>query len=84
MKEMQIRVHGSQIRFIHNDDLAGFMDEGEMEIKRASHVEPCQTGGWLADLTPTGGPVLGPFLRRDKALEAEVEWLNKNNIPLPA
>ena len=30
-------------------------------ITRASHVEPDQQGRWLADMSPVGGAVLGPF-----------------------
>ncbi len=32
-------------------------------------------GFWYADLAPVGGPVLGPFLKRSTALEAELDWL---------
>jgi hypothetical protein len=48
---------------------------GELQIRRASHVEPDTTGHWMADLTPSGGPVLGPFARRSEALSAELAWL---------
>jgi hypothetical protein len=48
------------------------------EPTRASHVEPDDRGRWLADLSPIGGPVLGPFDRRSEALEAEVTWLEEN------
>ena len=44
---------------------------GRLEITRASHVEPGAGGRWSADLTPVGGPVLGPFDHRSAALEAE-------------
>jgi hypothetical protein len=53
-------------------DLSGF---GPPVIARASHVEPDTEGRWHADLSPVGGPVLGPFDRRSAALEAEVAWL---------
>ena len=45
---------------------------------RASHVEPDSQGRWLADLSPVGGPVLGPFEKRSEALAAEVAWLEEN------
>ena len=48
---------------------------GRPTIMRASHVEPGQDGHWRADLTPVGGPVLGPYDRRSAALEAERRWL---------
>lgn len=51
---------------------------GPPKITRASHVEPDEEGRWLADLSPVGGPVLGPFDRRSEALEAEVAWLDEN------
>jgi hypothetical protein len=53
-------------------DLTAF---GRPTITRASHVEPTSDGRWLADLSPVGGPVLGPFDRRGEALEAERVWL---------
>lgn len=28
-----------------------------------------------ADLSPVGGPLLGPYQRRSEALAAEVQWL---------
>ena len=36
---------------------------------------PTPDGRWTADMTPVGGPVLGPFDRRSEALEAEHAWL---------
>ena len=51
---------------------------GRPSITRASHVEPDDRGRWTADLTPVGGPVLGPFGRRGEALEAEREWLERH------
>lgn len=50
---------------------------GETSIRRASHVEPSPGGGWLADMSPVSGPVLGPFPRRSDALAAEMEWLSE-------
>ena len=48
---------------------------GTLTVRRASHVEPDAHGGWSADLSPVGGPVLGPFPYRSAALAAEVAWL---------
>ena len=53
-------------------DLAAF---GVRSIRRASHVEPGDSGGWWADLAPVGGPRLGPFARRSEALAGEQRWL---------
>ena len=48
---------------------------GSLTIERASHVEPTADGRWCADLSPVGGPVLGPFDLRTAALQAEQQWL---------
>jgi hypothetical protein len=71
------------VRAIYSEaiDLAVF---GRPTIARASHVEPGQDGRWRADLTPVGGPVLGPFDRRSEALEAEVAWLEAHWLTPPA
>jgi hypothetical protein len=62
------------IRTIYDEqiDLAEF---GHAVITRASHLEPDTDGRWRADLSPVGGPLLGPFDRRSQALEAERAWL---------
>lgn len=38
---------------------------------------------WWADMSPVRGPLLGPFVTRTQALEAETAYLYANNIPLP-
>lgn len=48
---------------------------GELEIRRASRVEPDAAGRWWADLSPVGGPRLGGYDLRSGALEAEAAWL---------
>ncbi len=50
---------------------------GKLSISRGSHVEPNEHGQWFADLSPVGGPKLGPFSSRSAALTAEVRWLEK-------
>ena len=62
-------VYGEQL------DLAAL---GRLAITRASHVEPTPDGRWSADLSPVGGPVLGPFVHRSAALEAERAWLEEH------
>jgi hypothetical protein len=63
-----------RVRAIYSEeiDLARI---GPPVIRRASHVEPDSSGRWHADLSPVGGPVLGPFDRRSHALESERAWL---------
>ncbi len=65
------------VRCVYNEsiDLAKL---GAMGVRRGSHVEPNKYGQWTADLSPVGGPVLGPFLRRSEALDAEVRWLQSH------
>ena len=53
---------------------------GQLTITRASHVEPDAQGQWWADLSPSAGPVLGPFLRRSDALLAEAQWLSAHRL----
>src|SRR5690606_20901883 len=66
-----------RVRGIYGEEIA--LDAlGRPRISRASHVEPDNQGRWLADLSPVGGPVLGPFDRRSEALEAEVAWLEEH------
>jgi hypothetical protein len=57
------------------DELIDLAALGAVAIKRASHVEPDDTGQWWADLAPVGGPRLGPFGQRSLALESERLWL---------
>ena len=63
------------IRFIYSDALQPMLELGQPTVRRASHVEPTDTGRWTADLSPVDGPVLGPFALRKQALEAEIAWL---------
>jgi hypothetical protein len=51
---------------------------GQTSVRRASHVEPTDDGQWTADLQPVGGPILGPFLVRSAALDAELHWLHEH------
>ncbi|MFH5804353.1 hypothetical protein [Alienimonas sp. DA493] len=82
---------GTQELFIDSDGTArGLYGElidadliGSCQIARASHVEPHPGGGWTADLSPSGGPVLGPFPLRSDALTAEADWLTRNLLNGP-
>lgn len=80
-------------RAVYSDDVdLGAIAQvvGAVEIKRASHVEPArlQLGfdpgtderggiGWWVDMSPSGGPDLGPFVTRQAALDAEAAWLSQ-------
>jgi hypothetical protein len=54
---------------------------GHVHIARGSHVEPDDRGWWRADLSPVGGPSLGPFRLRSEALAAERRWLDEHWLP---
>jgi hypothetical protein len=58
-----------------NDEALDLRAIGELQITRASHVEPDRDGCWWADMGPVGGPVLGPYGSRTEALAAEKGWL---------
>ena len=67
------------IEFIYKDELRPLMKLGRTEIRRASSVEP-MGNKWLVDLSPIGGPKLGPFSKREEALRKEVKWIEKNYL----
>ena len=78
---MQLLVQpNGTIRCLYTEmiDLAAF---GPQQIRRASFVEPTATGFWQADLSPSGGPILGPFPTRSAAIKAESEWLEAAGLP---
>jgi len=55
---------------------------GSLTIRRASHVEPDDSGQWFADLAPVSGPRLGPFALRSEALAAELDWLESHLVAM--
>ena len=57
---------------------------GHVHIRRCSHVEPDAGGRWFAHMSPVGGPLLGPFSTRSRALAAERRWLDDHWLPQPA
>jgi hypothetical protein len=71
-----------KVRCLYSEEL-DFGALGMLEIRRASHVEPTQQGEWTADLSPLGGPSLGPFARRSEALAAETEWIEAHLTAIP-
>lgn len=75
---MQIIVTGGgNVRGVY-DETIDLSSIGTLDIQRGSHVEPNQEGQWTADLSPVGGPTLGPFDTRSEALAAEVSWLHEH------
>ncbi|MBI1311633.1 hypothetical protein GC176_10090 [bacterium] len=69
-----------QIRCVY-DETIDLTALGNVHITRGSHVEPTADGQWSADLSPVGGPRLGPFSQRSSALEAERQWLDTHWLP---
>ena len=74
--ELVVQTDGS-LRCLY-DEAVDLSALGRVTIRRASHVEPTDNGQWQADLSPVGGPVLGPFALRSEALAAEAEWLRRH------
>jgi len=74
--ELVVQADGS-LRCLY-DETVDLSALGQVTIRRASHVEPTDQGQWQADLSPVGGPVLGPFVLRSEALAAEVDWLRRH------
>jgi hypothetical protein len=70
---LTVDVHGV-VRCVY-DELLDLAALGAVSIRRASHVEPDDTGRWWPDLAPVGGPRPGPFAQRSQALAAEQTWL---------
>lgn len=75
MQPLTVTVRGGKVEFVYDDRLSALLALGPSTTTRASHVEPAPQGGWIADMAPSGGPVLGPFPLRADALDAERAWL---------
>lgn len=85
MRTMHSIVVGADgtLRFTWDDRLRPFANLGKATAMRASHVEPEVVAGvilWNADMAPVGGPVLGPYANREKALQVERDWLRQNGF----
>jgi hypothetical protein len=73
--EMELVVDaGGDVRCIY-DEALDLRELGQLQITRASHVEPDAEGLWWADMGPSAGPVLGPYRSRSEALAGERGWL---------
>lgn len=82
--EHRLIVDAAGVRCLYDDALAPLLSAlGDTTTRRASHVEPDPAGGWQADMSPVGGPILRGFKLRAEALAAEREWLLAHNIPFP-
>ena len=84
---LSIRATG-EIVTIHDDEICATLRTcGSIHIRRASHVEPdVDAAGrvtWSADMSPVGGPLLGPFPTRGEALRAETAWIVDRLATIP-
>ena len=78
--EMELVVDaGGCVRCIY-DEALDLREIGKLQITRASHVAPDAAGYWCAEMGPSGGPVLGPFRSRTKALGTERGWLQTRHF----
>ena len=65
MADLVVTFDGGTAAAVYDDALVPVFDAlgGGAVVVRASHVEPapagCKDAGWLADMRPSGGPVLG-------------------------
>lgn len=61
MAEHTIKIDNGHLSFVYDDELGDLLDEGTVAVCRASHVEPHPVlkSGWVADMRPSGGPILG-------------------------
>ncbi len=79
---MQLIIEASgKVRAIYSEAIP-LATLGSPSITRASHVEPNPDGCWSADLSPVGGPILGPYPSRSVALDGEVAWLEAHWLDL--
>jgi len=78
MKTYKLVIRKGRLCFVYDDRLKSFAGLGSTKVARVSHVEPTSDLGWTADLSPVGGPCLGPFKTREEALNAEKHWLDAN------
>jgi len=77
---VKVVIKDGVLQMIAPDDLSFLSRLGHVSVRRASHVEPISTESgtqWTADLSPVGGPLLGPFPRRSEALSSETAWLEE-------
>jgi hypothetical protein len=68
---------GGVVRCVYGEEI-DLTALGNPAITRASHVEPDQHGRWWADLSPEGGPMLGPDENSSVALAREQDWFEAN------
>ena len=85
MAEQTFLIHTDaegNLQFLYDDALKFLEQHGDVQIIRASDVDPDAQGNWWADLSKSGVDVkLGPFVTRREALQAERNYLDKEVLP---
>ena len=77
---MQLRIDPNGAIHCIYDEAIDLSALGSVAIPR----QPRRTGrNWWADLSPVGGPTLGPFDRRGQALREERLWLETHWLIAP-
>ena len=66
-----------QKRASHIELTCDLSDEALISLARLP-IDETPANTWWADLTPSGGPVLGPFEKRSQALAAEAVWIQEH------
>jgi hypothetical protein len=69
--------HTGALRCLY-DEALDLHQLGRLTFSWGAHGESDPQGQRHADLSPEGGPVLGPFPQRSEALAAERAWLEAN------
>lgn len=74
---MLINIKEGHIKHIYNEaiDLSSI---GDMQIKRASVVDPENNGMWSVDLSLSGGKKIEGFVKRSDALKYEIDYIEQN------
>lgn len=65
-------------RASHVEPYSGLATEAKAALPENISANP---DDWFADMSPSGGPVGGPFLTRQEALDWERDWLLAHGIP---
>lgn len=84
-QNIKILIKGGKLITLYDDEVARELQKdlkATAEIKRVSHVEPVPGERtnieFTADLSPIQGPILTGFPTYKEAVNAEIEWIQKN------
>ena len=85
LNSTKILIHNGKVLSLYKDGLSQELLKklgGTAKIKRLSHIE-APTGNldnieFTVDLSPSGGPLLTGFDTYEKAVDAEIAWINEN------